>query len=485
MHAANQPSSYRMTMGNWPCREAFWHSTLLAIFVLTCCSGAAADEWMAPSVTDATWSDPVADDQPTRLPPFDLASYDALAMQDPIDPNRQFLGYDEGFVIADHGRGGAAPSDAPFLMRVNGWAQLRHTLFESDGPNPNQNTFSLERVRLVLSGQMHSPSLEYLLTVDGNSDRSMEARLLDAFVSYDVGHDVFGCEANRLGIRAGKWKLPFSRARVESARRLQFTDRATANIFFDLNRAIGVGLYGETDALFTPINFETAVFNGFDTGGISTNRDGGLDQNIGWSMRTYTDLFSEFGRDGEPDLSWHLAPALRLGSGLAFARVAADGEIEFDRKRVVDSGATLASLLPPSVTAYDVGLYHLDAHWKYRGLTLIGECYFRYITQFSGGSIPGLFDQGYVLQTGYFVVPQKLELHARWARIVGDSGTLGMTEQSSDEVAAGFAWYLKGHDAKLVFDASHLNGAPVRSARLDLLPGDVGWLLRTQFQLGF
>ena len=58
-------------------------------------------------------------------------------------------------------------------------------------------------------------------------------------------------------------------------------------------------------------------------------------------------------------------------------------------------------------------------------------------------------------------------------------------DQSSDEVAAGIAWYIKGHNAKLVFDVTHLNGAPLSSARLDILPGDAGWLLRTQFQLAF
>ena len=149
-------------------------------------------------------------------------------------------------------------------------------------------------------------------------------------------------------------------------------------------------------------------------------------------------------------------------------------------------GATLASsLLPLGVDAYDVCFFTADAHWKYRGLSIIAEYHWRCLTEFRGGSVPSLLDHGLVLQTGYFVCPQKLELLFRWSRIAGDSGTLGVAEQSADEVAAGLAWYIKGHNAKLVFDASHVNSVPVSSARLDLLPGDVGWLLRTQFQLGF
>ena len=109
----------------------------------------------------------------------------------------------------------------------------------------------------------------------------------------------------------------------------------------------------------------------------------------------------------------------------------------------------------------------------------------RHITQFSGGSVPNLDDDGFVLQSGYFVVPEKLELHVRWSRISGNSGTLGLMRQSSDEVAAGIAWFMNGHNAKLLFDVNHFNGVPLQSNRLDVLVGDIGWLLRTQLQVAF
>jgi len=106
-------------------------------------------------------------------------------------------------------------------------------------------------------------------------------------------------------------------------------------------------------------------------------------------------------------------------------------------------------------------------------------------TKKRAGSFPSLLDDGFVLQSGYFVIPEKLELIARWSRIAGDSGTLGLVSASSDEFGAGFVWYFRGHNAKLTFDANRFNGAPVSSSRLDLLPSDAGWLFRTQFQLAF
>ena len=225
---------------------------------------------MYPGATNAAWSDPVDLEQPARLPPIEMASYDAAMQEPPISPFPPFVGYDNGFVIAGDGAESVSASDFPFLMRVKGWVQLRHTRFDSEGPNPDLNTFSFERIRLSLGGHAYSPSLQYFVQFDGNSDRAMDAFFVDCFGSYDLGRDLFGWEANKLGIKAGKWKMPFNRSREETVRRLQFTERSMANLFFDINRSIGVGLYGEVDAFATPLVFETAVFNGFRTGVDST-----------------------------------------------------------------------------------------------------------------------------------------------------------------------------------------------------------------------
>lgn len=393
------------------------------------------------------------------------------------------VGYDRGFVIAADSGNVDASDD--FLMRVNSWSQLRHTYFESDGTNPDENSFSFERLRLSFSGHAFSPALRYFMQLDANSDRATDAIFLDYFLAYDLGKDLFGWQSRRLGVKVGKWKMPFSRSREESGRRLQFTDRATANVFFDLNRSIGVGLFGEADLCDQPFVFETALFNGIRTGGADTTRDAGLDRNFGWSIRSHTDFLSPFGNSGEPDLKPHETPTLRLGAGAATTRVDAEGATEFSRQPAVDSGTPVSMLLPPEVDAYDVWLATVDAHFKYQGFAFIAEYYWRSLANFNGAAVPSTFDHGYNLQTGYFIYPERVELLARWSRIVGDSGTLGASVESSDEVAGGLVWYIKGHNAKLTTDLTHLNGAPIRSDRLDTLGGDRGWLLRTQLQVAF
>jgi hypothetical protein len=142
-------------------------------------------------------------------------------------------------------------------------------------------------------------------------------------------------------------------------------------------------------------------------------------------------------------------------------------------------------VLPPGTVGLNWLLASLDANVKYRGFSFLGEYYFRSLSDFSGTPVSPLFDHGFLLQAGYFLWPEKLELLARWSRVVGNSGTLGEDWQSADEVAGGVAWYIRGHDLKLVFDVTHLNGAPIFSPTLNIFPRDDGWLFRTQFQFMF
>ncbi len=145
----------------------------------------------------------------------------------------------------------------------------------------------------------------------------------------------------------------------------------------------------------------------------------------------------------------------------------------------------MATILPGAVDSYSVLQFAVDASFKLRGWSTTLEYYFRTVGNFEGASLPDLLDHGFWFQLGYFVVPEKVELLTRWSRVDGDSGTLGVTQQSTDDVAAGLAWYFRGNHAKLVFDVTRLDGAPISSNSLDVSPGDDGWLYRTQIQFSF
>ena len=185
------------------------------------------------------------------------------------------------------------------------------------------------------------------------------------------------------------------------------------------------------------------------------------------------------------DWEWHALPTTRFGIGVAHSTNNKKGITEFDSIRVVYSGAQLSHLFPDSVTQYDVNLYSLDGGFKFRGWSGTMEYYFRTIQGIQGADFPDFFDHGFWLQIGKFVVPQKFELAARWSRVDGNSGTLGGTNQSSEEIAAAAIYYFRKQNAKFTIDATHLDGATINSQSLDISPGDTGWLFRSQIQFAF
>jgi hypothetical protein len=467
-----------------------------------CCWGSHARCFaQQDGVADATESTIVDDDASSQ--PFWLEETDSLALHaDQSIPcsscnpsqtqNLDFFafgdvrcGYDKGFVIASKRQHDLQADDFPFRMRINGWGQLRYTYFDSQGANPDVNQFQLKRGRLIFSGSAFTDDFRYFIQLDGRSSSGDDVRLLDFFLTYDLGHHSLGLKKGVFGFQTGKYKMPFSLARYLSARDLEFTDRSTASAYFDVNRSLAWGLFGQLDVWRVPWSWEVAIFNGLVTGGAETGSSGDLDDNFAYSARIFADPCGQWGTGALADFQWHDTLAIRIGAGYAGSSINRAGSTEFSSLRVVDSGAQLSTLLPASVSQYDANLYAVDASCKFRGWSATIEYYFRTIDDFEGANIAALYDHGFWLQLGKFVVPDKLQLLSRWSRVVGDSGTLGALNQSSDEVACGIAWYFRDQNAKLVADVTHLDGAPINSSSLGIAPGDIGWLYRTQIQFAF
>lgn len=395
------------------------------------------------------------------------------------------VGYDAGFVMASREQSSLNTDEQPFLLRLNGWGQLRHTLFDSSGANPDLNQFQLKRGRLVFSGHAFTPDFSYFVQLDGRSSSGDDIRLLDYYLTYDFGHHALGLRRDTLEFKTGRYKMPFTLARYLSGREFEFSDRSIASTFFDVNRSLGWGLGGRRTDSGLPYSWEVAVFNGLVTGGAETGSSGSLDNNFAYSGRLFFFPLGEWEKERLADLKGSESLALRTGIAFANSTVEREGLTEFQNIRVVDTGARLESLLAGSVNQYTVSLYAVDVSAKWRGWSSTFEYYFRSIDDFDDPSVSQLFDHGFWLQVGKFVIPGKVQLVTRWSRVVGESGSLGAMDLSSDEVAGGIVWYAKGQHAKLTLDATHINGSPVNSSALDLSPGDDGWLFRSQVQFAF
>jgi hypothetical protein len=459
-----------------------------------------AGDSTSATLSDASWSRPEKNGTSKLNPWADESPSSSLQVSSPhgqiyggdVDSldisnivQNQRVGYDRGFIIASREVSKLESADFDYRLKINGWGQLRLTNFSSSGPDRNFNQFQLKRARLIFSGHAFTPDFSYFVAFDGRSASNDSIRLLDYYLSYDVGRHEWNLPKGTLVAKVGQYKIPFTLARAITGKEFQFTDRSVASMFFDANRSLAVGLYGERNYEGRLFTWETAIFNGLITGGAETGSTGTLDNNFAVSARLAAYPLGDWGDDDLCDWEYHAKPVVRIGTAFAASKINREGSTEFSEIRVIDTGRSLSSLLPFSIDEFQVASYCVDYSHKYRGWSFVGEYYFRNINSFQGGALPDLFDHGFWLQSGYFLIPQRLEVLARWSRVTGNSGTLGGADLSSDERAVGLVRYFRQHAAKLTVDATYLDGAPVNSFALDIAPGAIGWLMRTQVQFSF
>ncbi|MCR9296274.1 MAG: hypothetical protein NXI32_26480 [bacterium] len=439
-----------------------------------------------PSLTLAAWEQaPIS----SQSPPANRHAPGCQYFHSEDDPFEWLqdskVGYDGGFVIASDRNYDLDTGDFPFQLKINGWGQLRHTIFDSDGPNRDLNQFQLKRARIVFSGSAFTKDFKYFVQLDGRSTSGDDIRLLDYYLNYDIGHRRLGLEPGTLGFLTGRYKVPFNLARWLSGREFEFTDRSLSSIYFDVNRSLASSIYGRADFLQRKIDWEATIFNGLVSGGAETGSSGTLDNNFAVSGRASSILLGEWGDGQLADFDYHEELAVRVGGGFALSEIDREGSTEFSSLRVVDAGIPLANLLPAEVSQYRASLMSVDSSWKYRGFSSTLEYYFRIIDDFQGAPVASLFDHGFWLQFGYFVIPERLQLLSRWSRVQGNSGTLGFEDQSAEEIAGGLAYYARRNHAKIVVDLTFLDGAPINSSVLDISAGSQGVLLRSQAQFSF
>lgn len=396
--------------------------------------------------------------------------------------------YDGGFILEQ-----VDPSNSgnSFLLKQNTRFQFRYSHFSSDGANPDENNFEIERIRPKFTGHTFWPHFTYELQLDIDNDDADRVELYNAFLRYDFSAPKGW--THEVALKMGLWKMPLFRQEYTSDGRQMMVDRSMANEFFNIDHSVGIGLEGEVTTGSLPFWWHLVVLNGFDTDHRTPGRTGQLDRNFAYVVRWYSDLMGEWGKDEESDLSFHESAAIRAGLSAGYSDVQVTGGLDSSGNpttgeqrvfRTTDGGTQLITLAP-TLTDFTVWLYGADLGFKYRGLSVVSELYVREIVDAVGAVVPDLFDYGYYVQAGYFVVPGKVELTSRYSQIVGDSGSLGGDKASADEWGGGFNYYIKKHNLKIQCDVLSYNGSPVGSSSAQLIPGDTGILGRIQAQWAY
>jgi hypothetical protein len=284
-------------------------------------------------------------------------------------------------------------------------------------------------------------------------------------------------------IQLGKRNLPAVRNWLLPAFDTRLADRPVAADFFRPDRTVGVWLVGQpTERL----HYELMVGDAYR--GINSP-PADLNDHFAFAGTVYWDPLGPFG-NGVVDFESTCSPTVRVGHSWAYAGQSGLDEIgkplrESDFERLSDgTRLTQIGALAPGATVqrYDVLLNALDFAVKYHGWSLNAEYLWQWIERVRADrDVPyaDLFQHGFYVEAGFFVLPARLELNAHFSRVSGEFAT-------RNEYTGGFRWYFHpGTNLNFAFDVTALDGSPLHNTGSDILAGDDGILFRSQVQGSF
>jgi hypothetical protein len=364
--------------------------------------------------------------------------------------------------------------------------------YRANRSDQSSSTFNLRRVRMYFMGHLFNPDFKYYIQMRAETAENAQSPgglgLLDlAFTSthYPLAN-----------VQFGQYKVYFNRAQINSTASMQFPERALVMDAFTASgldrRDIGITIMNDEEIY--PVNYYFGVFSGT---GPSFNRFGNYEseqptegcpggttgqnpfpspsgcpppqRNINANVRTNINQlmltarlqWNIAGRPGygEGDLAYSETPQFAVGGGYSFnPSINTSSNSSF-------VGTDLANLnIRRQLAAFgnarqlgwgivDYSTWATDAVFKYRGFSLQSEFYFKNVIRHDKGvpcmnttctlTAPGLLGNalGWYVQSGYYLIPRKLEFAARYAYWDPDTRS---ADDLVHQVDTSLNWFLNG-----------------------------------------
>jgi hypothetical protein len=335
-----------------------------------------------------------------------------IAAEEPVAdeaPNSILAKYDQGFRFTT--------KDGAYSLRINGLLQVRYTYVDYDPAirynQEDYSNFYIRRARLFFSGHVGSPKLSYLIQAQLEPNQGLNAN--DLWVEYEFS------ELLRLG--AGRNKISYGLEMMNSGSALGLVDRSLmyGETDIDVGNAAEPGprYPGGGSARF---GLSWYADTGFATGGMNLYRSQGVqlqgkkgsatsptfEYQVGLWQGRGTNTLANYGND-------HLV-ALRVGYhpwGFVDWKVVGDVDTSDHFKLGVIGSIYRDRNEEPDVL--NENGYNLAALMRWRGWSVDVE----WATEkYDFEAYPGAFDrEGWRASLGWFFVPSKWEIRARYAEI--------------------------------------------------------------------
>jgi phosphate-selective porin OprO/OprP len=337
--------------------------------------------------------------------------------------------------------------DNRFQLSLGGRGQFQYQYVDKDDANapvPDQSVWKIRRFKVYMGGYAFTKDLTYRVQAD--LAKSGTAQMLDdAWINYRF--------ADAAQLQAGQFKVPFARGELTSDGALQFVDRANAVDAFKPSYDVGAMVQGKFAG--GKLAYHAGVFNGTGQGGSRTNNSGA------WAVRA---AFSPFGemRYSEADLENTPRPLLSIGANYFANTLKRNSNSTFlDTTSSTPPYAGTSgwlgrnsanSAIFDNTEKVDVGAYGFDAAFKWRGLSVQAEYFGGRAEGQNNG--PAVHSRGYYAQAGYFLLPKRLEVAARYSCV---DPNRDVSRDLQVEITGGVSYYFQGHNLKLQGDFTNIH----------------------------
>ncbi len=387
---------------------------------------------------------------------FLLLSLETWAQSPVTDSSEQVSGKygSKGFEIQTR--------DNRFMLQIQSRLQFRFATPEDQDPvtfddfsEEKKRVFKINRARLKVGGHAFQSWLKYYWEYE-----LAQSNLLDFRIMIE--------KWEWFRIKAGQWKVEFSRERYISSGEQQMLDRSVINRPFTIDRQQGVELYGRLKgSKLADLNYWVAVLTG--TGRGNANNDDNHFMYFGRLQWNFLGRYLDF--EGS-DLEIHALPA----GIVAFSAVT--NRSPYTRFSQA-GGGNLEGYENGENGQYRVNQMNVETAFMFKGFSWQSELHWKEIIDKLNNNESDLL-RGYYIQAGYFVHeaidwwPAPLELAIRNSLYRPNEESRQHRER---ETSFAINWFFNGHKNKLTAETSYFH-----YINTDLVPTDE-WRFRFQWDI--
>lgn len=347
-------------------------------------------------------------------------------------------------------------ADDKFQLSIGGMMQIRYTMYDQDrAGNPTSTTgagdksqFQLKRIKLLLNGYAFTKDLSYKLTYSFHNN-SLE----ETFLNYRLMDEV--------QFRLGQDKVQYGRQWITPSTQNEFVDVSEATTAFFQGYDAGIAVLGKVANGL--VNYQIGGYNGSGQNALRNARDNAF------AARVVVNPLGDMPY-GEGDVDNTKNPLVSIGSSF-YRNTLNSYELGLSGVNFLNTStgwfglgnsAAVAGANAISGEAVDFNTFEVDGAFKWRGLFAQAEYFW---AQADGQTTSKTeVGQGFYAQAGYFIIPTKLEVAARYSYV---DPNRGVSNDHWVETAGAVSYYFNKHNLKLQADVTSIH----KQGRIISIPG--------------